>query len=548
MDTKVNVQNAKNVFERKAQEFQKKIENGKHNRNDEELALEVATKITEADKAAIKEIRQEYEQLLQKDEEAKKNIVDTQQTQKVKALDADGVFTKAANPLKIHQIVAMSNQADANKLVLDYSGSKSAKIKSKVQALTGGNNRILIEKKGNTFVYEGTNERALVYEGVQLLPATAELASRKGKEYVEQKTQATLANEKKYKGILNNFKAMGFDFQKEMQLRLPNGSPDGKKEMKIAGALYDLTEKVLEDLVIGALNGTSTPKNMEKPFEDVMRGGTVAEFISLSGQHNISVLTEKQLKEKLPDERLGEKLYDFLNEGSNEDKVVNYLNTRRKELYTEKVTKNQNFTMDAKKQGLKVENGKVKDKDGKEVALDDNQVFIEGLDVDRKDPKEAIWMQHQIEAEMERIVENIKNGKITMPENDQPFGTNALWTSHYIEFDQKNGVMDWEVFASNLFNGHKETEKIFDNDSNTKKVVNYMNKLWKEKYTDLVKEQKNIAEISKETDINKLSSSIDTYFTEIQTLLKKTYLNESEKAEVRIKKREISKALPLLEE
>jgi hypothetical protein len=68
------------------------------------------------------------------------------------------------------------------------------------------------------------------------------------------------------------------------------------------------------------------------------------------------------------------------------------------------------------------------------------------LDIDWGNPENAVWVQNKIESQMDAIVNEIKLGKITMPENGSPFNTNRAPTEHLIEFDQENGVMDYALF------------------------------------------------------------------------------------------------------
>jgi hypothetical protein len=68
-----------------------------------------------------------------------------------------------------------------------------------------------------------------------------------------------------------------------------------------------------------------------------------------------------------------------------------------------------------------------------------------------------------------------------------------------------------------------------------------MNKQWKEKYTQLVKQTNKIEEISKEKNPSILNNKVSNYLNDIITTYKNNNeLNEKQKAELRIKIKEVS--------
>jgi len=540
LDGKVAVQNVRNKYEALAKTFKQKIDSdwGIWMFSDnEKMITDVAQSIIWVQQAFINQIMSEYTKEIANETKANKEKI-TNNIQVVGSVVND-TFTKKSNSLPIHALVKSSSFSASDKLVLDYSACTNPTIKNQAIAFSADkkSTRITIEKKTlnwvDTFVYQGTNKRALVWEGIKMLSVAWESAQQRWKTYEDQKKEATAQSQKEQLGILQNYKSLWISFRNGMKV-------SEVVDKNISIKLYTTIESELTRLVQESLNGVSVPEKPDAPFAGALTSGKLLVFETVSGSADQYILRKSELQAKFGI-ALWEKLYDFLDEPENEAKLKNFMNTRWKTLYQEGVTKNKNFTLDSKKNWLTIKNWKVVDKTWKEAKLNENQVFVEGLDIDWGNPQNAVWVQNKIESQMDKIVNEIKSWKITMPENGSPFNTNRALTEHLIEFDQENWIMDINLLNPADFQWKLDVRNIFAKTDNTYKIVQYMNKQWKEKYTQLVKQSNKIEEISKEKNPSILNNKVSKYLNDIiSTYKNNNELNEKQKAELRIKTKEVS--------
>ncbi len=543
IDWKVNVQNIRNKFENQAKLFKGVLDKswwfGVFSNNEKMIAT-VAQEISNIQQPFINQIIKEYRK-----EVINKSAKDNEKINKnisVQWAIVNNTFTRSANPLTIHALLKSSSFSANEKLVLDYSTCKSPSIKNQILSYSPTKSpRLVIEKKRingvDTFVYEWTDKRAIVWEWVKMLPAIVDLAQKTGLDYQQKTKQETEKIQQEQLWILKNYKSLGISFKNGMKIT-------EKEDLNVSTKLYTFVESELNRLVQEALNGVSTPKTPDAPFAGAFTAGKLLVFKTVSSKADQYILRESELQNLLWND-MWSKVYDFLDKSENEAILKSFLNGRWKTLYQEKVTKNKNFALDAKKAWLQYKNGKVVDATSKEVVLDENQVFVEGLDIDWGKPENAVWIQNIIEQQMDNLIGEIKGGKITMPENANPFNTNKALTDHLIEFDQENGVMDYRLFFPQDFTGKWDIRKIFTQNNNTYKIVQYMNKQWKDKYTQYVKSSSKIESISNEKNPVNLNNKIKSSLADIISTYKNNdgELNEKQKAELRVKIQEVSKGL-----
>lgn len=554
LDGKASVDKAKNAFEVKAQEFRKTIDADRWFwlfSNNDKMVTEIAQSIMNIKTTFMVQLLKEYnKEIVVEEKKVKETIKESQEKQ---GAIIDDTFTKVTNPLPIQEVVSMSKFGKVDRLVLDYSWCTNSKIREKAISYSADKKspQIVIERKTingiDTFVYEWTEQRALVWEWIKMLPAVTQTAAKKWQEYQKKKKNEMDETKRQQLGVYENYKALWIHLKNWLHINWTEITE--AQERDISMKLYEFIESELTRLIWWALNGTSVPENPEAPFAGAMTSWKLLVFEAISGQANQYILRESELESMFGSD-IWDEIYDLLDESENEAKLKSFLNARWKVLYQERVTKNKNFVIDAK---VIEKNGKMYTTNGEwklqEITLEDNQVYVEWLDIDWKTPQNAVWVQNQINTEMNKIIQEIKNGTITMPENAEPFGTNRLFLTkdeegnfgHYIEFDQENGVVDRNLFDFSLFIWKKDIQNIFSKNDNTYKIVQYMNKIRKEKYTDLVRSKKNIKEISKIEDPKELSTQIGVYLDEIiKTYKDNNEVDEEQKAEQRIKIREVS--------
>ena len=564
LDGKAQVENAKNKFEKTAKEFKKTIDDSWWfwiTTSAEKMITRVLDSIMSSSLSFFREVQVAYNQhVIDKWIQNKSKLKSSIENSSSWAINDKNVFTEESNKLTIHQIIDSSKLSDNDVFVLDYTDCTNENITNRAKTFSPNQwLKVYIERKEingvKTFVYKWTDKRALVWEWIKIFPATKTMikneSQMKWEEYKKNKEIEAEQEKQDQMWVLENYKALWINFRNGMKL---TEAQDGDVSEK----LYSFIESELNRLITGALNWISVPKKSNAPFVWAMTSWKLLVFETTSWQADQYILRKDELQKILWDQ-MGYDVYDFLDKSENEAILKWFMNNRWNKLYEKRVTKNKDFSIDAKSEWVFIwknwKTYKKVDWVDKEVKLDDNQVFVDWLDVDWGNPENAVWVRNAIESEMDKVVEKINSWKISMPKNANPFNTNrnfaTNWTddiwSHFIEFEKQWSAWDEKVFEFDVLRSKNDVRKIFTKMDNRIKIKDYMNKLWRDKYTKLVKETKWIAELSNINDPVELNGKISQYLKEVLNTYKNNNKpNEEQKAELRIKIKEISEWLKKL--